>query len=300
MSLCRTKSETSSVAAPRLPVKSKERAVKTQLMIPVPLKPDAKVATPSLVSKGSQVFTQNILETHANDPKPPLPLRSPLRESRKELDLELLVSALPGYYDVSRASTNLIQKCPEEAALAYPEGSSELSVDENWPSKPLPASRQEARPSSSNQADPGSSLGSEARHCAQQKGLPEEGHTSLANYGSSEYEGGEYDGESGKSEDESAIDLLKPRERAARRPKTISDDQFFRGWNRWWDMNLHERQAERDTISEGLLRFTWPVVKEDGEPPQRPDGPGSPGGTARKNPGPWTFDLRRLQYMDLM
>ncbi|KAI7218482.1 hypothetical protein KC333_g3554 [Hortaea werneckii] len=293
-------SETSSVAAPRLPAKSKERAVKTQLMIPVPLKPDAKIATPSLVSKGSQVFTQNILDTHANDPKPPLPLRSPLRESRKGLDLELLASALPGFYDVSRAGTNLFQKCPEEATLACPEGPCELSVDENAPSKPLPASREEA---SSHQADPGSALGSEERDCAQQKGLPEEGHTSLANYSSSDDDEGEHDGESGKHEgsaDESAIDLLKPRERAARRPKTISDDQFFRGWNRWWDMNLQERQNERDTISEEFLRFTWPVVKEEGEPPQRPEGPGSPGGIAKKRPGPWTFDLRRLEYMDLM
>ncbi|KAI7554230.1 hypothetical protein KC331_g681 [Hortaea werneckii] len=293
-------SETSSVAAPHLPAKSKERARKTQRVRSLPVKPDAKNETPSLVAKGSQVFIQTVLDTHANDPKPPLPVRSPLRESRKGLDLGLLASALPGFYDVSRAGTNLFQKCPEEATLACPEGPCELSVDEDWPSKSLSASREEA---SSHQADPGSALGSEERYCAQQKGLPEEGHTSLANYSSSDDDQVEHDGESGKheeSEDVSAIDLLKPRERAARRPKTISDDQFFRGWNRWWDMNLQERQEERDTISEELLRFNWPVVKEGGEPPQRPDEPGSPRDSAKKSPGPWTFDLRRLQYMDLM
>ncbi|GAB1744295.1 hypothetical protein NU219Hw_g1443t1 [Hortaea werneckii] len=299
MSLCRTVSETGSVAAPRLPAKSEERARRTQQMRLLPVKPDATIEPPSLVLKGSQVYIQDVLDTHANDPKPPLPLRSPLRESIKGLDIELLASALPGFYDVSRAGTNLFEKCPEEATSACPEGPHELSVD----SEPLSAAIEEARPPSSHLADPESALGSEKRYCAQQSGLPDEGRTSLAKDTSSDYEECEPEGESSKhevSEEENAIDLLKPRERAARRPKTISNDEFFRGWNHWWDMNLHERQAERDTISQELLRFTWPVVKEGGEPPQRPNEPGSPGGTAKKRPGPWTFDLRRLEYMDLM
>lgn len=303
ISRCRTMSETGSVAAPRLPAKSMERARKTQRVRSVPVDQDATSEMPSLVSKGSQVFIQNVLDTHANDPKPPLPLRSPLRESRKELDLELLASALPGFYDVSRAGTNLFQRCPEEATSACPEGPYELLVDDNWHLKPPSTSTKEAKRSSSHLADPGSGVGSEERYCVQPRASSKEGHTSLANHGSIDYGEGEHDGESSKHEeieDESAIDLLKPRERAARRPKTISDDQFFRGWNRWWDMDLDERQEERDTISEELLRFTWPVVKEDGEPPRRPDEPGSPGGTAKKRPGPWTFDLRRLEYMDLM
>jgi len=299
----RTTSGTDSVAAPRVPAKSKERARRTQQMRSVPVTPDVTGDIPSLVPKGSQVFVENILETHANDAKPPLPLRSPLRESRKGLDLELLASALPGFYDVSRAGTNLSGEFSEERTSGCPEGPCGLSVDEDWPLKPLKASEEDVRSSSAHPTGPVSTLDSEERYCAQQKRLPEEEYSRLALYGSSDYEEGERDGGSGKGddgEDESAIDLLKPRERAARQPKTINDDQFFRGWNHWWDMSLHERQKEHDTVSEELLRFTWPVVKQDGRPPQRPDEPGSPRGTGKRRPGPWTFDVRRLEYMDLM
>ncbi|KAI7439335.1 hypothetical protein KC336_g2675 [Hortaea werneckii] len=268
--------------------------------------PDATSEIPPLVSKGSQVFVQNILEAHANDPKPPLPLRSPLRESRKGLDLELLASALPGFYDVSRAGTNLSRDSPEEAPPGWPQEPCELPVDEDWPLKPLKASGEDSSSVFAHPTGPVLTPGLGEGPCAQLEGLPEDEHTSLtrlAHCTSSGYDEGERDGGNGKvgdSEDESAIDLLKPRERAARRPKTISDDQFFRGWNRWWDMNLHEQQKEHDIISEELFRFTWPVVKQDGGPLKRPDEPGSPRGTAEKLPGPWTFDLRRLEYMDLM
>ncbi|KAI6883383.1 hypothetical protein KC360_g6709 [Hortaea werneckii] len=296
-------SGTDCTAAPRVPAKSKERARKAQQMRSVPFTPDATSEIPPLVSKGSQVFVQNILETHANDPKPPLPLRSPLRESRKGLDLELLASALPGFYDVSRAGTNLSRDSPEEAPPAWPQEPCELSVDEDWPLKPLEASGEDSRSVVAHPTGPVSPPGPEEGYCAQQKSLPEDEHTRLAHYSNCAYDGRERDGGDSKdddSEDESAIDLLKPRERAARRPKAIRDDQFFRGWNRWWEMNLYERRKEHDNISEELLRFTWPVVKQDGGPPKRPNEPGSPRGTAKKRPGPWTIDLRRLEYMDLM